>query len=116
MARLRALADEMKKKDGDMNIEVKEIVFMEPVETPVTQPIVSVLKQVVKEATGRDPEVRGEHGATGASLFRKRTGLLTVACGPGRQDQAHTKDECIDVKDIENGVKLFELLAKKYLA
>lgn len=115
MARIKALADEMKKKDGDMNIEVKETVFMEPVETPVNQPIVAILKQVVKEATGRDAEVRGEHGATGASLFRKRTGLLTVACGPGKMEQAHTKDECIDTKDIENGVKLFEALAKKYL-
>jgi acetylornithine deacetylase/succinyl-diaminopimelate desuccinylase-like protein len=116
MARIRALADEMKKKDGDMNIEIRETVFMEPVETPANQPIVSILKQAVKEATGRDAEVRGEHGATGASMFRKRTGLLTVACGPGKMEQAHTKNECIDTKDIENGVKLFEALAKKYLA
>jgi len=115
MARIRDLIAEMKRKDGDMNIDVKELVFMEPVETPATQPIVAVLKEAVKEATGRNAEVRAEHGATGASMFKKRTGMLTVACGPGKMEQAHTKDECIDVKDIENGVKLFEALAKKYL-
>ncbi|MEM5814227.1 MAG: M20 family metallopeptidase [Candidatus Aenigmatarchaeota archaeon] len=116
MARIRALADEMKKKDNDMNIELKELIYLEPVETPATQPIVSVLKQAIKEATGKNAEVRGEHGATGASLFKKRTGLLTVACGPGKPEQAHTKDEWIDIKDIEAGVRLFEALAKKYLA
>jgi succinyl-diaminopimelate desuccinylase len=115
MARIRALAEEMKKKDNDMNIEIKETVFMEPVETPASQPIVSILKQAVKEATGKEADVRGEHGATGASMFKKRTGMFTVACGPGKMEQAHTKNECIDTKDIENGVKLFELLAKKYL-
>lgn len=115
MARIRALAEDMKKKDNDMNIEVKEMVYMEPVETPTNQPIVSVLKEAVKEATGRDAEVRGEHGATGASIFKQRMGICTVACGPGRMDQAHTKDEWIETKDIEHGVRLFEALAKKYL-
>jgi acetylornithine deacetylase len=98
-----------------MSLEFKEITYLDPVESPAKQAFVPMLMAAVKEATGREAVVLGEHGSTGASMFAKNTGLHTVACGPGKPEQAHTKDEWIDVKDVENGVKFFEALAKKYL-
>jgi len=116
LKRVRDIIEELKKDDKDMNIEIREMIYLEPIETQADQPFISIIKDAVKEAIGREPEIRGEHGSTGASIFMRSAGLHTVACGPGKPEQAHTKDEWIEVKDIEAGVKFFELLARKYLS
>jgi succinyl-diaminopimelate desuccinylase len=116
MGKIKDLAAKMRKEDNDMSLEFKEITYLDPVESPAKQAFVPMLKSVVKETTGKEAVVLGEHGSTGASMFAKNTGLHTVACGPGRPEQAHTKDEWIETRDIDAGVKFFEALAKKYLA
>jgi len=41
-----------------------------------------------------------------ACYFAQR-GMPSIAIGPGRIDQAHTKDEWITVEDLEDGVRFF---------
>jgi succinyl-diaminopimelate desuccinylase len=116
LRKMRELAGKMKDDDNDMNIDFREVAYLDPIESSPNQPFIALVKEAVREATGKEAQVVGEHGSAGLSVFIKEAGLHTVACGPGRPDLAHVRDEYIDVKDVENGVKFFELLARKYFA
>ena len=37
--------------------------------------------------------------------------IPTIVLGPGHIDQAHTKDEYLDVKELEQGAAAYEALA-----
>jgi acetylornithine deacetylase/succinyl-diaminopimelate desuccinylase-like protein len=47
-----------------------------------------------------------------ACFFAER-GMAAIALGPGRIDQAHTKDEHIAVADLEKGVEFFKSFLAK---
>ena len=49
------------------------------------------------------------------AAFMAAAGTPAVAIGPGRIDQAHTKDEFISVEDLELGVDFFSRYLKSFL-
>ena len=51
-------------------------------------------------------EVAGAHYGTDGSKLA-RAGIETVVCGPGDVAQAHTKDEYVEVEQLERAVRLY---------
>ncbi|MEM5804829.1 MAG: M20 family metallopeptidase [Candidatus Aenigmatarchaeota archaeon] len=113
-ARINGIINGMKAKDKNLDIEMKEIMYFEPVETSPDQPFVSQLKEVNEKVTGRKVQVAGEHGTTGSVVFI-RNGIPAIVCGPGKPEVAHTKDEYIDVDDLVKACEMYKEFAKKFL-
>jgi len=114
-AAIQNLIKMMRAADSDMNIEMKEVIYVTSVETDADEPFVQQLVKVVREVTGKQPEVRGEHGSTGAAIFRAE-GIATVACGPGKDSACHVVDETIAVDDIVAATDIYAKFAKRFLA
>ena len=98
-----------------MNIEIKELIYYDPVETSPDNPFVSSLVKISEEVLGRKVEVMGEPGATGAGIFI-RAGIPAVVIGPGKMEVAHTKDEYIDIKDLEDAVSIYKESIKNFFS
>ncbi|MEM7824218.1 MAG: M20 family metallopeptidase [Candidatus Aenigmatarchaeota archaeon] len=104
----------MQANDPDMNIEMKEVMYASSSETDKDEPFVKQLAETVKIVTGRQPEVKGEHGSTGASIF-KAQGIPAVVCGPGKDSACHVSDESIAIQDIVAAADVYVQFAKRFL-
>ncbi len=56
---------------------------------------------------GAECEIKGAHYGTDASKLA-RAGIETIVCGPGDIAQAHTKDEFVEIEQLERGVRLYK--------
>ncbi len=87
--------------------EVKNIFRIYPFETSEN----SNLIKLFKELTGQS-KVYPSIGSNEASVF-VRNGMDGLVYGPGRGDQAHKRDEFIEIKEMEKSKKVFDKLIKK---
>jgi succinyl-diaminopimelate desuccinylase len=100
--------------DPDMNIEMKEVMYSDPVETKASEPFVRQLADVVKEVTGRQPDIKGEHGSTGAIVFQNEH-IPTVVFGPGKPGDAHIVDETVSIDELVAAADIYVAFAKRFL-
>lgn len=71
----------------------------EPIETPGSSPLLSILQQEISEIIGHPPRLFGTHSWTDAhNLFE--AGAQTAVFGPGDLKTAHGKNEHIDARQI----------------
>jgi len=113
-AKINDMIKRMKVNDKELDIDFRETLFYEPVETPADQPFLSMLKQAAENASGKKIKLMGEHGATGAWIFVKH-GIPAVVCGPGKPEIAHSKDEYIEVDELVKATNFYAEFAKKFL-
>ncbi|MFQ6009791.1 MAG: M20 family metallopeptidase [Candidatus Aenigmatarchaeota archaeon] len=112
--RIAEIIRRMKEKDKEVDIEMKEIVYYDPVETSPDQAFVAQLKETVERVLGKEVKVMGEHGATGAGIFISH-GIPAVVCGPGKPEVAHARDEYIEIDDLVKACEIYVDFAKKFL-
>jgi len=74
-------------------------------EIPRDEPIVRRLEAIVRDVTGRTPEVGGVAYGTDASKF-VRAGIPTVVFGAGSIRQAHTAAEYLELDQLEQAVEV----------
>lgn len=113
LKRINEILEEMKREDKDMNIEINEIVYYNPVEVPAENPNIELLKSVIAEKLGREIEIKGEHSATGAGFFI-RAGTPAIICGPGKPETGHTRDEHIEISDLEKACEIYKEFIKRF--
>jgi acetylornithine deacetylase/succinyl-diaminopimelate desuccinylase-like protein len=101
-------------KEKDVKIEMQEEAYEPAVETSRDQEFIPVLMDSIKNVLGKESEIKAEHGATGSGNFIEQ-GIPTVVMGPGREDLAHVANEFIEIKDLEDAVKIYSDFIKKYL-
>ena len=109
------LIKKLKSEDKTMNIEVKELVYFEPVELDTKSKEVALLSEAVKEALGRAPKMKAEHGSTGSNIFIKQ-GIKTIVFGIGKPSLSHISDEYVEIEDLEKGVKVYDAFIRKFFA
>ena len=79
--------------------------FSPSFETDADHPLVKTAQAL---ADHREPEVV-PFGCDGSKIAARD--IPTIVLGPGHIDQAHTKDEYLDVKELEQGAAAYEALA-----
>jgi acetylornithine deacetylase len=100
-ARVRAAAGE------GIELEFEEPYLVDPaLDTPPGAVVASAVRRAHLEEFGAGCEVGGAHYGTDGSKLA-RAGIETVVCGPGDVAQAHTKDEYVEVVQLERAVRLY---------
>jgi len=89
--------------------EVEIISDCPPMDTPVDNPYIQKLADVLQRhapGTERNAFFAGAPWYADCSLM-SRKGIPAIAFGPGSGNQAHTKDEYVEVAELEKGVEVF---------
>jgi acetylornithine deacetylase/succinyl-diaminopimelate desuccinylase-like protein len=85
-----------------------------PLETKPSEPIVRTLQASVKEVLG-DAKIAGMPFWTDAAHLSHKGGIPSVVFGPGRIEDAHTKDEKIELAQVYSAVEIFEKTITSFL-
>ncbi|MCA1620497.1 MAG: M20/M25/M40 family metallo-hydrolase [Acidobacteria bacterium] len=90
-----------------VELEFEEPYLVDPaLDTPPGAAVASAVRRAHLEEFGAECEVGGAHYGTDGSKLA-RAGIETVVCGPGDVAQAHTKDEYVEVEQLERAVRLY---------
>lgn len=81
-------------------------------ETSKDSKIVKEMQNTLRES-GMDDKTYGYSATTELSEISK-SGIEGIIFGTGELDQAHKPDECITVKELETGTKIFAAFLKKW--
>jgi acetylornithine deacetylase/succinyl-diaminopimelate desuccinylase-like protein len=90
-----------------VELEFEEPYLVDPaLDTPADAAVAQAVRRAHLEEFGTDCEVAGAHYGTDGSKLA-RAGIETVVCGPGDIAQAHTKDEYVEVEQLERAARLY---------
>lgn len=105
--------DVLRKQDPKLQVIVSSDFKNNPLSQDLNNPFITYILSGIKKA-GLDNTFFGAAFATDAGAF-SGIGLPCVVLGPGADENSHTADESIAVKELEKGVRVFkELMALKY--
>jgi acetylornithine deacetylase/succinyl-diaminopimelate desuccinylase family protein len=100
-ARVRELAGR------GVDFEFEEPYLIDPaLDTPADSAVARAVAAAHLAEFGTACEVRGAHYGTDGSKLAL-AGIETVVCGPGDVAQAHTKDEYVEVEQLEMAARLY---------
>jgi acetylornithine deacetylase ArgE len=107
-ARVRALVG------AGAEFEFTEPHVLDPaLDTPPDAEIARAVVEAHRVEFGEPCEVGGAHYGTDASKLA-RAGIETVVCGPGDVAQAHTKDEYVEVGQLEMAARLYARILDRW--
>ena len=113
-AEVRACGEWLRARVGEgIEILVEEPYLVDPaLDTPRGAEVVRAVSEAHASVLGRECSIEGAHYGTDGSKLALR-GIETVVCGPGDIARAHTRDESVEVEQVETGARLYrELLAR----
>ncbi|MCX7826778.1 MAG: M20 family metallopeptidase [Verrucomicrobiae bacterium] len=111
LAELDAVLDPLRRNDPDLTVEHQGAKFDPPLETPAEADIVLAAARVVDRALGRHAIV-GAPYCTDASKLAL-AGIPTIVLGPGHIAQAHTTEEWVELRQVEQAVALYLGIARE---
>jgi acetylornithine deacetylase len=82
------------------------------VETAADHPLVVMLTKAIAEVVGEEHEAGGVPYSTDACRLGGVGGIDCVVFGPGSIDQAHTDNEWVDLREVEQAVPILVRLAE----
>jgi acetylornithine deacetylase/succinyl-diaminopimelate desuccinylase-like protein len=85
------------------------------VETPEDHPLVREAEHAASALWGGAVRAQGVPYSTDACQLAAHGRIPCVVLGPGSVDQAHTVDEWIDLRELEQAVGLYEATARRFL-
>ncbi len=98
--RIAALAEAV----PDLRATVSEpTLAVEPLDVPHDSPVVQALERAVAQVTGEPAVITAFPGGTDAPNM----GFPCVICGPGYLEQAHTQNEFVDTRQMEQACKVY---------
>lgn len=108
---IQAVLDSISLKDSSIELETSELFIDFPLD-PLSN--VDFSQQISKslDSLGFSPELLGAGYGTDASTY-SIAGLPAVVIGPGSIDQAHTKDEWIELQELDKAVVIYEQFMKE---
>ncbi|MEM9416609.1 MAG: M20/M25/M40 family metallo-hydrolase [Planctomycetota bacterium] len=107
---IRSLLDEIAAEDDGFRYDIRVRVQHPPLLPASSERVLPLVKQAMAEHGLKRPTV-GAPFATHAS-YLSNAGLPTLVFGPGSPYPAHTKDEWVSVKEIEQGAKVYESMMR----
>jgi succinyl-diaminopimelate desuccinylase len=86
-----------------------------PVRTSADARVVDAAVEAVTSVTRRAAATRGLPYVTDASTFVKALDIPVVVLGPGRETEAHTDDESIEVSSLDQAAAIYERIAERLM-
>ncbi|MDG6926344.1 MAG: ArgE/DapE family deacylase [Nitrososphaerota archaeon] len=105
---VQRLVDNLSAEDPEFHATVAELFHQSGLETSSKEPIVRSLGAAYRSVTGRRAKMVGMPYWTDAALLSGEAGIPACLFGPGDIRQAHSADEYVDVKDVEDATLVFE--------
>ena len=101
---------------GFSDITLRLVAGVRPARTPVSDPLVEVVRRAVVDAYGREPIIVPTMAGTGPlHPFVATLGLPTADIGIGYPDtRIHAPDENIRIEDFRNGTKAVAALLQRF--
>jgi acetylornithine deacetylase len=100
---------------GEVDFEFDKPYLVDPpLETSCEALVVRSLGSAQQTEFGTTGELEGAHYGTDGSKLA-RAGIETVVCGPGDIAQAHTKDEFIEIEQLERAVRLYRRVTGEWV-
>ena len=100
---------------GKGRVEVEVMDWKLPVETDPEARIVDLSLQAVEEVTGLPRKRKGVSYFTDGSVLANRLRIPMVIIGPGETVMTHQPNECVEVERLVQAVKVYLLIAARYL-
>lgn len=109
-AQVQAVLAAARAGDPDLDVELEDLLVVEPVRTPSDSPLIAALDRSVREVLGRPAECIASPGTYDHKHVARIAGIEhCVAYGPGRLVQAHQADEWCGVQDLVDATKVLAL-------
>jgi succinyl-diaminopimelate desuccinylase len=86
-----------------------------PIRVAADAPLARAAIDAVGAVEAGPPAVRGLPYLTDGSVFAERLGVDAVVLGPGSETQAHTEDESLAVRDLEQTRAIYEAIAQRLM-
>jgi succinyl-diaminopimelate desuccinylase len=109
------MVEELRAEDPRLDASVKVLFQDEALDVPEDEEIVRVAKNAWREYYREEPRISGFLAGTDMKVFAEAKIPCLVALGPGLLEVAHTIDEFVDVKQLEDAAKVYALMALEYL-
>ncbi|MDW7671214.1 MAG: M20 family metallopeptidase [Bacillota bacterium] len=120
MGEYQDIIDKLKAEDPAFSAEIRVTpdslleLFHPPLITSINEPIVSAVRESIKEVIHREPTITRGIGWSDAGLLKTYADIPTVVFGPGDLSLAHTEEEHISIEDLNNGVDIYCRLIQKF--
>ncbi|SET10240.1 succinyl-diaminopimelate desuccinylase [Natronincola peptidivorans] len=120
MQEYQDIIDLLKKEDPTFDAKIRrtpESVLRlnhPPLITSMNEPIVSVVRESLKEVIKKEPHLTTGFGWTDAALLSTYLKIPTVVVGPGDLSLAHTEAERIAIEDLVNTVEIYSRIIDKF--
>lgn len=112
-AKVREAAERVALKDGDFRVgEVRASEERDPLEFPESSGLIQAVRAACRAVRGKESGLIGWY-SSGEIFHMFRNGNIGSGAlfGPGEPWQAHAIDEHIPLKDLEDGAKVYALIA-----
>ena len=107
--------DQLKAKDPNLDITVQMPIQMEPFVIDEKSEFAHAVKKAIKSVYNEEKEFQLFMPSTDAHWFQEK-GIETILVGASRYDNNwHSADEFVYIKDLMNVTKLYALTALNYL-
>jgi succinyl-diaminopimelate desuccinylase len=109
-AEIVALLDRLASDDPDFRYELRDLMVVHPVRTPLDSPLIAALDRSLTRVLGRSGGLVASPGTYDHKHVTRIGGVThCVAYGPGILDLAHQPDEWCGVDDVINATKVIAL-------
>ncbi|MFQ5947612.1 MAG: M20 family metallopeptidase [Acidimicrobiia bacterium] len=113
LAEVDRILDELREGGAEIIREPPDT-LLPPVETPATHPLVALAEDAVEKVLGRRIPAGGVPYGTDAANLSGRGGVPCVVLGPGSIDQAHTADEWVPLREVEQAVEIYAEIVRGF--
>jgi succinyl-diaminopimelate desuccinylase len=104
------LLESLRETSPSLRWELRDVMVVHPVQTPLGSPIIKVVQRAVEQVLGRAPALVASPGTYDHKHVDRIAGVRScIAYGPGVLDVAHQPDEWCGIDDLINATKVLAL-------
>ena len=112
---LEAILAQLKTEIPELSAGVETVVATVPSETASCERIVRCAQAAIAEETGRAAEPTGFCGGCDMSKLVNISHIPTVIFGPGSMENAHSPNEFVEIRQLEQAAGVYERLIRAFL-
>lgn len=113
--KLNGYLEAIGKEDDKFSCTVSRYINLEPGEISMDHPFVQEAAHVFEDTFGKEPVIR-DFPATCEQVLFTREHIPAIVMGPGSIEQAHIRNEYVEISQLEEAADYYEALARKVLA
>jgi succinyl-diaminopimelate desuccinylase len=114
--RLEDLARRLRREDPALELEIRELLSVEPTLVPADTEVVRAFQEAGEQVLGREPGFSVSPGSDDQKFVVQNAGLQQcIVYGPGPLEAAHQADECQPVAGLKKATAVLALAAARLL-